>query len=76
MGLNKILFNFSDQLNHEGIWCSNKGPGTKYSSANHMFLYFKTDDDIGLRGFEFVVSGIRKEKFCISYYISYYHYSE
>ena len=56
---------FSDDLNYEGLWCSDKGPKTKYSTANHMFLYFISNDLTTRRGFEFVVSGIRKETFFI-----------
>ena len=61
MGLCKVLFNFSDDLNYEGIWCSGEGPGTKYSTGNHMFLFFTCSGQITLRGFEFIISGILKE---------------
>ena len=54
------IVDFSDDLNFEKAYCGRKGPGTQYSTANHMFLHFSTDDVETHRGFELVVSSIRK----------------
>ena len=56
----QIIVDFSDDLNFEDAYCGKKGPGIQYSTTNHMFLHFSTNDVETHRGFELVISSICK----------------